>query len=274
MHRAPTIVLPMARKRRNQSPDCLHHVMGRGCRGQPIFGESVDREHFAYLLSEVAERFEWTIYGWVFMPNHHHLLLGLKEPNLGKGMHRAHFMFGQRWNERNESTGHALFRRYKSVPLLRENAPQRVLRYIDLNPVRAGLCARPEDWEWSGFSANIGRRNALGFHSPDAGLRVMVPHTSDPVEARPLYAQSVYDRLDATRGRGSAHDVRPTLEEILIPGDVDSLREATDTWWYSQRALARHIGCSHTTIQAWFRGVPSGRDRAALDAWRTGTSRR
>ena len=257
----------MTRPLRDQSTDCLHHVMARGCRGQPIFATADDRHHFAYLLSEVALECGWTIATWAFMPNHHHLLLKLDKPNLDKGMHRAHFMFAQRWNDRHESTGHVLFRRYKSIPLRRVGAPSRVMKYIDLNPVRAGLCVRPEDWEWSGFAANIGRRRAHEFHSPNMALRVMTPHVEDPVEARPLYAQSVYERLEAIRGTGRADDVRPPLSEILIPGDVDSIREATETWWYSQRAVAAHIGCGNATVSRWLRGVPTERSGAALRAW-------
>lgn len=258
----------MTRPLRDQSTGFLHHVMARGCRGQPIFATADDRHHFAHLLSEVAAEFGWTIATWTFMPNHHHLLVKLDKPNLDKGMHRAHFMFAQRWNERNDSTGHVLFRRYKSIPLKREGASRRVLKYIDLNPVRAGLCPRPEDWKWSGFAANIGRRRALGFHSPEMALRVMTPDIEDPAEARLIYAQNVYERLDATRGVGHPDDVRPPLSEILIPGDIDSIREATETWWYSQRAVAEQIGCNHATVSRWLRGVPPERRGAAFGAWR------
>ena len=241
--------------------------MGRGCRGQPIFAHEVDRRHFARVLHDVVETFNWKIVDWTLMPNHHHLLVKLSKPNLAAGMHRAHFLFGQSWNERHESTGHVMFRRYKSVALRRPEAPARVLRYIDLNPVRAGLCDRPEQWAWGGFAANIGIQRTRGFHDPDLALRTMLPHVDDPVEARPLYAQSVYDRLDATRGIGTAGDVRPSLDEIIVPGDLESVREAIDTWWYSLRRVAAHVGCNHSTLASWLRGDPSGRARRAFTTW-------
>ena len=257
----------MARPLRDQRTDCIHHVMGRGCRGVPIFDSQDDREHFAFLLHDVAVRFEWTILDWVLMPNHHHLLVRLDKPNLGQGMHRLHFMFGQRWNERKPSRGHVYFRRYKNVPLRREGAAARVMRYIDLNPVRAGLCARPEEWTWGGYNANIGRRNALPFHDSTTALRVMVPYVEDPEEARLLYSRSVHDRLAATRKRGTPRDIRPTLDEILVPGDVDSIREATETWWYPVREIARHIGCSPMTVLAWLHEAPTIRTSSAMSKW-------
>ncbi len=241
----------MSRPPRNQRTDCIHHVMGRGCRGQLLFATTSDCEHFAYLLTDVVERFGWTIYDWVFMPNHHHLVIKLEEPNLDRGMHRLQGLFGQRWNERNNSTGHVFFRRYKNVPLTRPQAASRVMRYVDLNPIRAGLCRRPGEWEWSGYQANVGLRSPLPFHSADKALTVMTTDVPDPREARLVYARLVTDRLAATRGVGSSSDSRPSLGEIIVRGDIDSLREAHETWWYSTREIAQHVGCSHATVFRW-----------------------
>ena len=261
------IVGLVPRAKRFQSPRVLHHVMSRGCRGQPIFGEPADREHFAFLLGNAIEEFGWTVYGWAFMPNHHHLLLGLSEENLSAGMRHAQSLFAQRWNERHDSSGHVFFRRFKNVPLLQAGAAQRVLKYIDLNPVRGGLCERPEDWEWSSYAANVGKRPALRFHSASDGLRIMVPDGIEVTEARHEYARMVYDRLAATRRRGSPDDVRPALDEILAPGDVSSIRDAHETWWYSQREIALHIGCDHTTVSAWLNTTPTGQNSPAFARW-------
>lgn len=238
-----------------------------------MFSTDADRDHLAFLLDDVVDRLGWKILGWVFMPNHHHLLVQLDRPNLAEGMHRMHFMFGQRWNERNDSTGHVLFRRYKSIPLRRAGATARVLRYIDLNPVRAGLCANPEDWQWGGYAANVGRREPRAFHDAHAGVRVLAPTAESDHEAHDAYARSVRLRLEETRGRGAPTDVRPTLEEILIPGDIESVHEATETWWYSTRAVARHIGCSHATIGSWLRGAPTKRTSTAMTRWHAGAER-
>ena len=245
--------------------------MSRGCRGQPIFGEHADCEHFSRLLETVVVEFGWTIYGWTFMPNHHHLLVRLSEPNLSAGMQHAQALFAQSWNERHGSSGHVFFRRFKNVPLYQPNAPQRVLKYIDLNPVRGGLCDRPENWQWSGYAANVGLREARGFHASEAGLRIMVPHVTEAGEARHLYAQTVYDRLAQVRRRGSPTDTRPRLDEILVPGEISSIRDAHETWWYSQRAIAEHIGCAHATVSSWLDHAPASRGARALERWRAGT---
>lgn len=244
------------RRPRDQSTGCFHHVMGRGCRGQPILGTDDDRQHFSHLLSQVVEQHGWSVYSWVLMPNHHHLLLRLSQPNLAHGMHRLHFMFGQRWNTRQSSKGHVLFRRYTNIPLRRENAGLFVMRYIDLNPVRAGLCARPEDWPWSGYAATVGRRRPLAFHAAEEALRIGAPGVIEPEAARLEYARGVHARLEATLGRGTPSDTRPTLAEIITPGNPDSIRHSLETWGYGQRDVARHFGCSQAAVSiALRRGV-------------------
>jgi REP element-mobilizing transposase RayT len=241
--------------------------MGRGCRGQPIFENTADCEHFAYLLTDVVERFGWTICDWVFMPNHHHLVVKLEEPNLDRGMHRLQGLFGQRWNERNDSSGHVFFRRYKNVALTDSLAASRVLRYVDLNPVRGGLSNQLGDWEWSGYLANIGRRSPLPFHNPDEALRVMTPHIGDPEEARFAYARLVSDRLAVTRRIGTPNDSRPSLGEIIVRGDLGSLREANVTWWYSTYEIAAFIGCGQKTVHRWLTSPLTARRGSALKAW-------
>ena len=256
----------MPRRPRYQQPGVPLHVMGRGCRGQPIFGTDADREHFLVLLGHVAEEFGWTVFDWVLMTNHHHLVLQLEEPNLSLGMHRLHFMFGQRWNERAESTGHVFFRRYTSVPLFRRAASEAVMRYVDLNPVRAGLCANPGDWRWGGYRAIIGLDEPRRFHAAEAGLREAIGGTDSLEAARWRYARKVAFDLPAMRGCGSPSDTRPSLAEVLVPGNLESIREAIDVWGYALRDIGSHIGCSHVTVQRWLNGdreprawTPNGR---------------
>lgn len=258
----------MARRPRDQRTDCAHHVMGRGCRGQPVLRDRRDHEHFCDLLNQVVERFDWTVLAWVLMPNHHHLVVRLAEPNLDRGMHRLHGLFGQRWNERNESTGHVFFRRYKSIPLLRPGATARVLRYVELNPVRAGLCERPEEWGAGGYAATIGHRRPEAFHDTRSALDAMAPTTEGPIAARHEYERNVLLRLAEVRGRGTPSDVRPPISEIVIPGDLESLHEAHETWWYSVPELADATGLNERTVRRWLADSSSpSRRGAAVRRW-------
>lgn len=227
--------------------------MGRGCRGQPIFATDEDRSHFAYLLGTVVEEFDWRICNWVLMPNHHHLVVGLESRNLDDGMQRAHGLFAQRWNQRHDSSGHVFFRRYKSIPMRRAGYAAAVMKYIDLNPVRAGLCQRPEHWEWGGYNAIIGRRPAQRFHDAEAAVGILSSLDDEPAVNRLAYQRSVEARIARVRGQGTPADSRPSLSEILDPGNPHSLREAHELWTYSSREIADEVGTAHNTILNWIR---------------------
>lgn len=241
----------MTRKPRDQDLSVLHHVMGRGCRGEPIFQTDADRMHFTHLLGTVVEKFEWKIYNWVLMPNHHHLVVELTARNLDEGMKRAQGLFAQRWNERNESTGHVFFRRYKNIPMRRPGYASTVMNYIDLNPVRAGLCNRPEQWEWSGYSAIIGQRSALPFHDATRAVRIVSALYDEPAVNRLEYQRQVSARTHAAFGRGTSADSRPNLDEILERGNPQSLREAQELWSYSLRDIATAVGVCPATVMNW-----------------------
>jgi REP element-mobilizing transposase RayT len=238
----------MTRRRRHITAGCTYHVIGRGCRGQPILGTDEDREHFLYLLDEAVETWGWEVANWTLMTNHYHLALTLREANLSEGMHRVHTLFGQRWNERHESLGHVFFRRFTSVEVRSRDQLERLMLYIDINPVRAGLCEHPHDWEWGGYNANVGRRTSRRFHDPDIGLVSLVQGDAEPAELRFRYARRVSRKIAQVRGIGTPADIRPTLEEILDPGDVFAMLAANELWGYSSREIARHTGRPHTSL--------------------------
>ena len=90
------------------------------------------------------------------MDNHYHLLVLTREPTLGAGMQRLNGIYVQRFNLRHRRDGRPWGDRFFSLPLRRDSHLLEAVRYIAWNPVRAGLCARPEDWRWSAHRALLG----------------------------------------------------------------------------------------------------------------------
>jgi putative transposase len=134
----------------------VHHVTCRGNGRQVVFGRPADHQIFLRLLARVILRFRWQCLTYCLMRNHYHLLVRTPEPNLGVGMHRLNGRYAQEFNQRYGRTGHLWERRYHSV-LLREDAHlAQTVGYIALNPVRAGICERPESWRWSAHRALAG----------------------------------------------------------------------------------------------------------------------
>jgi len=146
----------VARKARIEYAGAFHHVMSRGNDGIAIFRDDQDRERFLELLGEEALRAGWILHDFALMGNHYHLAIGTPECTLSTGMHRLLGRYVQFFNRRHRRRGHLFEGRFKNV-LVEEASHGLVLsRYIALNPVRAGLCARPEEWPWSSYAARMG----------------------------------------------------------------------------------------------------------------------
>jgi REP element-mobilizing transposase RayT len=150
----------MARQARNETEAGIHHVYARGVERRLIFGDDDDRRLYLRLLQGVVEKFRWRLLGYCLMPNHVHLLIETREPNLGRGMHSLHGVYAQTFNERWHRVGHLFQSRFGSRWVNDEVQLARVLAYIVVNPVAAGLCAAPEEWPWGSDPA------ALNGHSP------------------------------------------------------------------------------------------------------------
>jgi hypothetical protein len=134
---------------------------------------------------------------YCLMNNHFHLLLEISDPNLSAGMHRLQSAYARAFNERHDRVGHVFQGRYGSVRARTDEQVRAAAVYLARNPVDAGLCGRPEDWQWSslGFIARgvrpawvaVDRLLALFDEDPDratatylecAGARHLVPGTS------------------------------------------------------------------------------------------------
>jgi REP element-mobilizing transposase RayT len=129
------------------------HVTARGVRREPIFLDRLDHRRHVELLGMAVQRFGWDCFAWCHVTNHFHLVVRLREETLSAGMHWLNWMYARRFNERYGLTGHVFERRFHGELVAREEHLLETLRYVALNPVRAGLCADPAEYEWSSFRA-------------------------------------------------------------------------------------------------------------------------
>lgn len=146
----------MGRPLRVEPVGSVLHVTSRGVRREPIFVDDVDRRMFMAFLEQSVHRCHWSCLAYCLMSNHFHLLFSLSAPNLARGMHRLNGLYARRFNERHGHTGHVLEARYSSVVIASETHLLEAFRYVVLNPVRAGVCSDPAEWEWSSFRATAG----------------------------------------------------------------------------------------------------------------------
>ena len=150
----------MARQARCAAAGETYHVMARATFGRRLFVLTDDRQYFERRLADVVSRYGWSCLAYCLLGTHYHLLVSTPEANLGEGMHRLNGMYAQAFNDRHDEFGHLFRSRYKTVLVEAEGHFLELFRYIALNPVRAGLCARPSDWRWSKLSGGDWHRDA------------------------------------------------------------------------------------------------------------------
>lgn len=147
--------MAMARLARVIVPGLPHHVTQRGNRREPIFFEDGDQEVYRDLLAEQARRRGVEVWAYCLMPNHVHLVLTPRdELGLGLAVGEAHRRYTNFVNARGRWTGHLFQSRFASV-VMDEAHLLAAARYVPMNPVRARLAARPEDWPWSSARAHL-----------------------------------------------------------------------------------------------------------------------
>lgn len=146
----------MPRLARLVVPGVPHHVTQRGNRRQPTFFGEGDYALYAKLLREGCARADTRIWAWCLMPNHVHLIVvPAYEDGLRAAIGEAHRRYTRFVNAREGWRGHLWQSRFASFPM-DEKWLIACARYVELNPVRAGLVRRPEEWRWSSARAHLG----------------------------------------------------------------------------------------------------------------------
>jgi REP element-mobilizing transposase RayT len=137
-------------------PGGVYHVILRGNHRQAVFIEPSDRAMLDDLVAETLERFDARAHAYCWMTNHMHLALQVADAPLGPIVRRIAGVYARRIQRRLPTTGHLFERRYRSVLVDADAHLLRLVRYIHLNPLRAGLVADPADYPWSGHRAYLG----------------------------------------------------------------------------------------------------------------------
>ncbi len=152
----------MPRQARLDIPGLVHHVMARGIEGRDIFRDDEDRQRFLQRLAdEVCKPDGPRLYAWALMSNHFHLLLRPGEGRLSPTMRRLMTGHAVSYNLRCKRKGHLFQNRYKSIIVEEESYFLELVRYIHLNPVRAGMVRNLEEldaYPHTGHAVLMGRQ--------------------------------------------------------------------------------------------------------------------
>lgn len=276
----------MSRPVRIEFPDALYHVTARGDRREDIFEDDQDRQVFLATPERVITQFNWTCHAWCLMDNHYHLLIQTPDGNLSKGMRQLNGIYTQTSNRRHQRVGHLFQGRFKSILVDSDAYLLEVCRYVVLNPVRAGMVKKVEDWRWSSFRASVGLEAAAPWLAVDGILAKFAKRRS---LAQQRYAEFVAEGIQSdspwlelkgqvflgdaqfvqrmqSRIQAGKDDVQiPIAQRHPPPLPLEQIEkhasdrnaamvEAHSTGRYSYQKIAEHFGVHFTTVGKIIRG--------------------
>ncbi len=199
----------------------VYHAVNRGNNGAEVFGDDVDRTSFLDLLARTKERYPFQLFGYCLMADHFHLLI---QPGAGQTISRilqsltvAHT---GGYHRRYQTSGHVWQGRFKS-PLVQDDGHLlMVLRYIESNPLRAGLVADPGSYRWSSYPCH-----GLGQDDP---LLSPFPEWEKLGRTEGERRRRWRVKMSATQKAAEVSAVRDSLRNGRAFGDPDWIREMAE----------------------------------------------
>ncbi|MFB0507050.1 MAG: transposase [Thermodesulfobacteriota bacterium] len=224
----------MPRGPRLDTEGALHHIMVRGLEGRKIFSSNTDRRDLVGRFASVVPETEARVYAWSLMPNHFHLLVRTGRMRLSSIMRKILTGYAVSFNSRHKRLGHLFQNRYKSILVEEEPYLLELVRYIHLNPLRAGLVAGIEEldsYPWSGHAVLMGK----GDHSWQDSEYILTQFARRVEQARRAYWEFVLAGIDQGRrddlvGGGLVRSVGGWKQ-------VKALRRGREKWSYDERIL-------------------------------------
>ena len=221
----------MARGPRLDAPLALHHVWNRGIERCDIFRDDHDRLDFLARIEAAVRARQFAIYAWAVMSNHFHLLTRTGTLGLSATMHAIESGYATYFNRRHRRSGHLFQNRFKNVLVGEDPYFRELLRYIHLNPLRAGMVADLDEldhYRWTGHTAMMGGPG-MPWHDGEFGLMAF---GSNYTEARKSYRAFVADGLNYPEPNLDGGGLRRSfgLWQRLNP-----LRRGRDQWSFDER---------------------------------------
>jgi len=162
----------MGRPLKIECQGALYHITSRGNERKEIFFDDADRDRFLEILKDYHDRHGILIHCYVLMDNHYHLILETPRANLLKVMHGINGRYTGYFNHRYKRPGPLFQGRYKGVLVEKDAYLLALSRYVHLNPVRAKVVEKPEQYRWSSYLGYVGEEKGsaaywvFGFNIP------------------------------------------------------------------------------------------------------------
>jgi len=251
----------MARPLRLEFAGALYHVTSRGDRREEIYSDDQDRQIWLDTLGRACDRFNWVVHAYCQMTNHYHLVVETVDGNLSRGMRQLNGQYTQGFNRRHNLVGHLFQGRYKAILVQKEAYLLELSRYVVLNPVRAGMVKRPEEWPWSSYRQTLGLDSLFPWLDEEWLLGQFGSHKTQAI--------SRYKKF-VDEGVGLESPLQQTRNQLLL-GDDAFVEQYRST---PKEAKLRELSKAHKRTIALslkdYADHSEHRDEAMAKAYRSG----
>lgn len=262
----------MSRPLRIEFPDAIYHVTSRGDRREPIYLNEADRLLQLDVLAQTMDRFDAQALAYCQMGNHFHLVVHTRQANLSRLMRHLNGVYTQTFNRRHGLAGHLFQGRFKAILVDRDAYLLALCRYVERNPVAAGLVSVPDAWRWSSCQAHLGLVPTPPWLDRD-GLHGYLLGQPVQAAAQRRRAESMYARMVGQAQHGDDDFWHLALRDQIYLGDeafADRMRTQAEPARRDAKTVPRMQRQGAKTWQTCLAECDGDRNRALTWAYRQG----
>lgn len=272
----------MSRPLRIELAGAVHHVTSRGDGRDDIFLSDEDRRIWLSTFGQACKRFNWVCHAFCLMSNHYHVVIETPDANLSAGRRQLNGVYTQRFNRQHQRVGHVFQGRYKAILVEKDSYLLELARYVVLNPLRAGMVRRLEQWAWSSYLPTCGQAAKPDWLQTDFLLAQFSPQRARAIKRYVEFVHegarlpSVWGKLQGQIYLGSEDfvknmqrlvDKKPTLTEVPLAQRRAEARElaafsksyeaaeaaarAYLSGHHTMAAIAKHFNVHYATVSRW-----------------------
>jgi len=262
----------MARPVRIEYEGAFYHVTSRGNERKKIFFTERDYEKMKDYLKEAQNRYGYLLHSYIFMTNHYHLVIETPHSNLHEIMHYINSSYTTYINRKRARAGHLFQGRYKAILVDKDTYLLELSRYLHLNPVRAKIVSKPEEYPHSSYRSYIRKEKEEIVHR-DLILEMISQHRKEGQKAYKEYVERAIGEEDESPFKnvyagvilGSRTFIKQTLGRLtgeLLEKEHISHKKALKTMHTSDTIIDTLCTHGKITSEAVFQNSKHGRDIA------------
>ena len=262
----------MSRPLRIEFPHATYHVTSRGDRREPIYRSDVDRLMHLAVIAQTMSRFDAQIVAYCLMGNHFHLVLHTRQANLSRLMRHLNGVYTQNFNRAHSLSGHLFQGRFKAILVDCDAYLMALCRYVERNPVAAGLVTAPADWPWSSCRAHAGLEATPEWLDTDGMHAHLLGKTVETARERKHAIKQYRALLD----NGSSQDAdfwHDALRNQMYLGDeafVERMHKQARPERLASTEIPKRQRKPNQTWADYLASASGNRDAALLSAYRHG----